>query len=94
MLPVEQPAIGLHIREEDREAALSLLQEIDRQMETEPDISYHEADEEEIAYLRSLEESEKGSNVLLWIVGMIIVLLVFRSFARAAGLAPVFWDWF
>lgn len=94
MLPVEQPAIGLHIREEDRAAALTLIQSIDQQLATAPDISYHEADEEEIDYLRSVEEGEKGNNALLWLVALIIGLLVFRSFARAAGLAPVFWDWF
>ncbi|MCB0630613.1 MAG: hypothetical protein KDD15_12790 [Lewinella sp.] len=94
MLPLEQPAVGLHIREEDRKAVLLLLQEIDGQMVSQPEDSFHDADEEEIAYLQSLKENEGGNNALLWVVGIIIALLVFRSFARAAGLAPVYWDWF
>lgn len=94
MLPLEQPAIGLHIRSEDWEAAKEILQNIDRQLQEEPAESYHDADEEEIEYLQSLKDSDQGNNALMWLVAIIIGLLVFRTFARAAGLAPVFWDWF
>ncbi len=94
MLPLEQPAIGLHIRSEDWEAANEILQNIDRQLQEEPAESYHDADEEEIEYLQSLKDSNQGNNALMWLVAIIIGLLVFRTFARAAGLAPVFWDWF
>lgn len=94
MLPVEQPGIGLHIRSEDWEAANEILQNIDRQMAETPAESYHEADEEEIEYLRSVQEGPQGSNALMWFIVIIIGLLVFRTFARAAGWAPTFWDWF
>jgi hypothetical protein len=94
MLPVEQPGIGLHIRSEDWDAAKEILLHIDRQLEEAPATNYHDADEEEIEYLRSVQENAGGSNALLWLVALIIVLLVFRTFARAAGLAPAFWDWF
>lgn len=94
MLPVEQPALGLHIREQDREVALTVLQEMDEQSAENSETSYHDADAGEIDYMRSLAEDAKGNKALLWVVGIIIALLVFRSFARAAGLAPVYWDWF
>lgn len=94
MLPLEQPAIGLHIRSEDWEAANEIIHTIDQQVQEEPPVSYHDADEDEIEYLRSLKENDQGNNALMWLVVLIIGLLVFRTFARAAGLAPVFWDWF
>lgn len=94
MLPLEQPGIGLHIRLEDREAALEILRNIDRQLAEEPTQAYHDADEEEIEYLKSIQEDAQGSNALLLLVILIILLLVFRTFARAAGWAPAFWDWF
>ncbi|PHN07310.1 putative signal transducing protein [Flavilitoribacter nigricans] len=94
MLPLEQPGIGLHIRSEDWQAANEILREIDQQLAEAPAESYHDADEDEIEYLRSVQEGAKGNNALMWLVVLIIGLLVFRTFARAAGLAPVFWDWF
>lgn len=94
MLPVEQPGIGLHIRSEDWTEAQEILSEVDWQIQEAPAASYHDADAEEIEYLRTLEDSSKGSNALLWFVVIIIAFLVFRTFARAAGLAPTFWDWF
>ena len=94
MLPLEQPGIGLHIREEDREGAQAILRDIDRQLREAPTASYHDADEEEIEYLRTLQEGEQGSNALLWIVVFIIGLLILRTISRAAGWAPSFWDWF
>lgn len=94
ILPVEQPGIGLHVRAEDQVAALAILEQIDQQLDEAPDVSYHDADEQEIEYLRSVQEGEGGSNALLWLVALIIGLLIFRTFARAAGWAPVFWDWF
>lgn len=93
MLPLEQPGIGLHIRSEDRQAALEIIRAIDRQLQTPDNGSYHDADEEEIEYLRSVQEPQ-GNNALLWLVLLIIGLLILRTFARAAGWAPVFWDWF
>lgn len=94
MLPLEQAGIGLHIRSEDWEAAKTILQEIDRQVAEAPPTSYHDVDEEEIEYLRSVQEGPQGSNALMWLVALIIGLLIFRTFARAAGWAPSFWDWF
>lgn len=94
MLPLEQPGIGLHIRSDDREPALEILQEVDRQLRETPVESYHDIDEDEIEYLRSVQEGDQGSNALLWLVMLIIGMLVFRALARAAGWAPVFWDWF
>ena len=94
MLPLEQPGIGLHIRSEDWAAATEILQSVDRQIQETPPVSYHDADEEEIEYLRSVQKDSQGSSALLWLVILIIALLVFRTFARAAGWAPSFWDWF
>lgn len=94
MLPVEQPGIGLHIRDEDRALALQVVQRVDRQLREEPQESYHDADHEDIAYLRSLRHDAPGSNGLLWLVAIIVGLLLFRALARAAGWAPALWDWF
>ena len=94
LLPVEQPGIGLHVRAEDADAADALIREIEEQAQQAPAVSFHDADEEEIEYLRSVNEEAQGSNALLWLVLLIIGLLIFRTFARAAGWAPVLWDWF
>ena len=94
ILPVEQPGIGLHIRADETKAAQAILTQIDHQLQEDPQQSYHDADEEEIEYLRSLKEGTQGGNALLWIVAIIIGLLIFRSLARAAGWAPSYWDWF
>lgn len=94
MLPVEQPGIGLHIRAEDREAAVDIIRWVDQQMQQDPEESYHDIDEDEIAYLQDVKSDARGSNAVLWLVVLIIGLLILRTFARAAGWAPVFWDWF
>ena len=94
MIPLEQPGIGLHIRAEDTEVASKVLKQIDQQMQATPIEDYHDADEEEIEYLKSVQEGAQGSNAVLWIVIIIIGLLIFRSISRAAGWAPSLWDWF
>src|SRR5690606_13415261 len=88
ILPVEQPGMGLHVRAEDAVVANEIIAEIEEQFRQKPAESYHDADEEEIEYLKSVSEDAQGSNALLWLVGIIISLLIFRAFARAAGWAP------
>lgn len=94
MLPVEQPGIGLHIRAEDHDLARQVIQRVDRQLREEPHENYHDADHEDIDYLRSLGADAPGSRGLLWAVALIVGLLILRALARAAGWAPALWDWF
>lgn len=77
--------VSLHVRSSDTEAANELLLEMDQQAKAEQD--FRDADEEDIAFERSLHES-KGIG-WWWLVVLIIVFLLLRSYLRGAD---AFWQ--
>lgn len=90
--------IGLYIREKDLPEASRIIARLDyRQQHGKPEEAYHEADAEEIEYLRSLHgesSRRKRMNYLYWVILLIVFLLILRAFLRAAGLVGRWWDYF
>lgn len=95
MLPVEQGGIKLLVRETDLEEASQIVRQMDRKNnEVSTDDSYHDIDEQGIAYLQSLEKEKKGNLWLQWLVILILLLLLIRAFLRAGGWIDSGWDFF
>lgn len=95
MLPVEQGGIKLLVRETDLEEASQIVNQMDRKNnEVSTDDSYHDIDEQGIAYLQSLEKEKKGNLWLQWLVILILLLLLIRAFLRAGGWIDSGWDFF
>lgn len=92
-VPLGNGGIGLHVKEQDLQEALSLIKEIDQQEPIEQD--FREADHEDIAYERAVNEKKSSSNISLIVFVLIVVsLLIWRAFSRAAGLVDSWWDFF
>ncbi len=95
MLPVEQGGIKLLVRETDLEEASHIVSQMDENNnEVSTDDSYHDIDEQGIAYLQSLEKEKKGNLWLQWLVILILLLLLIRAFLRAGGWIDSGWDFF
>lgn len=95
MLPVEQGGIKLLVRETDLEEASHIVSQMDQNNnEGSKDDSYHDIDEQGIAYLQSLEKEKKGNLWLQWLVILILLLLLIRAFLRAGGWIDSGWDFF
>jgi len=89
--------IGLNVREQDIPQAQRIIAQLDLQRQQAPEENYREADEEEIAYLKSLHEQRSPKqkwNIMLWLVIIIALLVVLRAFLRAAGMVESWWDFF
>ncbi len=95
MLPVEQGGIKLLVRETDYEAAGQIVREMDQlNNENTMEGSFHEIDQQGIAYLKSLDKEKKGNVWLQWLVVLILLLLLIRAFLRAGGWVESGWDFF
>ncbi|MFK7932508.1 MAG: DUF2007 domain-containing protein [Saprospiraceae bacterium] len=92
-VPLGNGGIGLHVRETDLSAALTLIKEVDQQSPAEQD--FRDADHAEIEYERSLNQPNKATRFLiLFFVILFGGLLVMRAFSRAAGYVDSWWDFF
>lgn len=95
MLPVEQGGIKLLVRETDLAEASQIVRQMDRQNSAAAtEATYHDIDEQGIAYLQSLEKEKKGNVWLQWLVVLILLLLLIRAFLRAGGWIDSRWDFF
>lgn len=95
MLPVEQGGIKLLVRETDLAEASQIVRQMDRQNNAAAtEATYHDIDEQGIAYLQSLEKEKKGNVWLQWLVVLILLLLLIRAFLRAGGWIDSRWDFF
>ncbi len=82
--PMGNGGIGLHIREIDQDKSMHIIKELDSNDLNGPqNISFHDADLEDIAYEKSLSNKKNDSFIFLFLI--IISLLVFRAFLRANG---------
>ena len=88
--------IGLHVRASDLAEASRIVAQLDYQNEhRRGDEDYHDADEEDIEYLRSLDgASSDWSNYVYWGIMAVVLLLILRAFLRAAGVVESWWDYF
>jgi hypothetical protein len=88
--------IGLHVRASDLAEASRIVARLDYQNEhRRGDEDYHDADEEDIEYLRSLDgASSDWSNYVYWGIMAVVLLLILRAFLRAAGVVESWWDYF
>jgi len=92
-VPLGNGGIGLHVRQNDLPEALRLLKEVDGQEPLEQD--FREADLEDIEYERAINEGRSSVNIGLVIFVLVVVgLLIWRAFSRAAGLVGTWWDFF
>ncbi|HMQ50362.1 MAG TPA: hypothetical protein PKA00_23270 [Saprospiraceae bacterium] len=84
--------VGLHVREIDLAAVAALFKEMDALLEVDKlDDSYHDADEEDIAYLQAAhaEEEAKKRNWAYIVVLIFFILLIIRTFLKVTR---EFWD--
>lgn len=91
--------IGLHVRESDLAEASRIIARLDYQKSRRPNQEeYHDVDEEDIEYLRTLHgdaaESSEWSNYVYWGIIAVVLLLILRAFLRAAGLVESWRDYF
>ncbi len=88
--PLGEGGIGLHIREDDTEDAVPIIREMDKNNRNEPqNISFHDADREDIEYEKQLAEKRNKIHPVFTIIVFILLLLIFRAFLRANGFS--FW---
>lgn len=88
--PLGEGGIGLHIREDDTEDAVNIIREMDKNNRSEPqNISFHDADKEDIEYEKQLAERKNKIDPVFSIIVFILFLLIVRSFLQATGLT--FW---
>ena len=75
MLPFGGGGIGLHVKVSDRSEAHNIIRELDKFNEQERvEESYHDYDEEDIAYLREVEAHNTRKTGPLAIIVVLIVL--------------------
>ena len=88
--PLGDGGIGLHIREIDFEKSLRIIKELDNNDKNgQQGISFHDADQEDIAYEKAVAEQENIKQSLLILFLIIFSLVIFRAFMRASGM--VYW---
>lgn len=84
--------VGLHVKQSDLAAVAELFNDIDARTAADPlNDSYHDADEEEIEYLRKahLQEDAKKQNWAYIVVLIFFILLIIRTFLKVTA---EFWD--
>lgn len=89
--------IGLHVREQDLSLAQRIVSQLDFQHNADYEENYRDADEAEIAYLKSLKEQREATSnwsLLLWLAFFFAFLLILRAFLRAAGIVESWRDYF
>lgn len=88
--------IGLNVRESDLAEASRIVARLDYQKERHSkEENYHDADEEDIEYLRTLNSSSSDwSNYIYWGIIAVVLLLILRAFLRGAGVVERWWDYF
>jgi hypothetical protein len=84
--PLGNAGIGLHTREIDFGQSLKIIKEMDNNDRNgSQHISFHDADQEDIAYERSLTEQGNKKIPLLILFLFIFSLIIFRALMRANG---------
>jgi hypothetical protein len=88
--------IGLHVRASDLAEASRIIARLDYQKTRQSkEENYHDADEEDIEYLRTLNSSSSDwSNYIYWGIIAVVLLLILRAFLRGAGVVESWWDYF
>jgi hypothetical protein len=88
--------IGLNVRESDLAEASRIVARLDYQKARHSkEENYHDADEEDIEYLRTLNShSSAWGNYIYWGIIAVVLLLILRAFLRAAGVVESWWDYF
>ena len=78
--------IGLHIREDDSADAIEIIKQMDLNNKTNSeDISYHDADQEDIAYEKAIAENAGKVHWLYLLIVCILILVIFRAVLQAVG---------
>ena len=88
--PLANAGIGLHIREMDLGQSLKIIREMDNNDRNgQQYISFHDADQEDIAYERALYEQENKKMPFAILFLIIFSLIIFKAFMRVDSV--VFW---
>lgn len=79
VIPFGEGGIGLHVNKKDLEEALEIIEQLDINNETEPsDISFRDADKEDIAYEKAIRTGNKQAySPSLMITIFFIIVMVF-----------------
>lgn len=79
--------VSLYVREKDLTTAQNVLAQIEHAFRKYPtEEQFYEADEEEIAYQKSLNQPPGvNSRLWYWLILLLVLLIVLRAFFRAAG---------
>ena len=86
-LPVGTAGIGLHVRAEDAQLAARIVAQLDQMKRKRPDdVSFHDADHEDIEFEKQLhEQQQRRTDWIFYTVLLVVALLVLRAFLRAVG---------
>ncbi|MBT8218577.1 MAG: DUF2007 domain-containing protein [Bacteroidia bacterium] len=85
VLPVGEQGIRLFVLEEDVELAQDIIYQMDTNMRTEPDESFHDADHEDIEYQRKLKMGNSNNRLILIAIIITILLLAYVYYLGTSG---------
>lgn len=94
VLPLSEGNIGLNVKDKDVVEALKIVKTLDENARKErKDLSYRDADLEEILYEKSLSEKEHFlSKPFVALCIIIIFLLLLKNIFGGAILTPSWWE--
>ncbi len=95
VIPIGGGSIGLHIKEADLPGAQLIVRKLDAHNSKEPEhISFHDADQEDIAYERALHEKKSNKlDPVILIIATIILLLLAQLLLRGGSIIHPVWGW-
>ncbi|MEM9919990.1 MAG: hypothetical protein AAF990_17985 [Bacteroidota bacterium] len=84
VMPLGEGGIGLHIKEDDLPSALPIIRKMDqRNTRDETDLSYHDADKEDIAYEKSIslqrQSSRKIKPAVIVVLAIVILMILINA---------------
>lgn len=82
--PLGDGGIGLHIREKDRDEAIYIIRQLDKNnLYDDSDFSFRDADEDEIQYLINFNEKSNKIDRAFMTILIVLLLVILSSFLIA-----------
>jgi len=90
MLPLIGESIRLYVKEDDVQRASYIVAKLNRTEESV--VSYHDADHDDIEYLKAVHTTPGVNKYALWLFWILAALLVLRALLRASGIMQGWYD--
>lgn len=85
VLPVGEQGIRLFVLEDDVELAQDIIYQMDTNMLSDPDESFHDADLEDIEYQKQLKTGNKNNRLVIVAIIITILLLAYVYYLGTNG---------